>query len=165
MLNDHMVLQRNDCVLLWGHSTGKEVNILTGWDGKHYKVKPDNSGNWSVRVPTTKEGGPYEIKFFDVDTTTLNDILLGEVWLLSGQSNMAMPLKGLKNQPVSGSAEALLHADNKQLRFFTVARAVASSPASGVSGKWQQSGAATAQDFSAVGFFMVQYCKKCCSFR
>ena len=103
-----MVLQRNSEVNLWGSATpNRTVTVRTSWNGKKYKTKSDKDGKWALKVATGEAGGPYEIEFSDGDKLTLGGILLGEVWVCGGQSNMEMPIKGFVAQPVQGAAEAI----------------------------------------------------------
>ena len=79
--------------------------------------------------------------------------MIGEVWLCSGQSNMEMPVKGFNNQPINGSAEAILNSRNSQIRLFTVKRATSLEPLENVEGQWSEAGPATVRDFSATAYF------------
>ncbi len=89
VLSDHMVLQRNNTVKLWGWSGPSEwVNITPTWDDHQYKVQATRDAKWEITVPTPDAGGPYEITFSASNTIVLRDILIGEVWICSGQSNM-----------------------------------------------------------------------------
>ena len=104
ILGSNMVLQRNTEVTLWGTAdAGKTVSITTSWNGKKYKVKTDTDGAWSLKVPTCEAGGPYSITFSDGKELVIDNILLGEVWVCGGQSNMEMPVAGFMNQPVEGN--------------------------------------------------------------
>ena len=95
VLGNDMVLQRNSEVNLWGSAKpNKNVTVRTSWNGKKYKVKSDADGKWAVKVATGEAGGPYEIEFSDGDKLKLTGVLLGEVWVCGGQSNMEMPIKG-----------------------------------------------------------------------
>ena len=90
VLGDNMVLQRDSQVNLWGWAKPrKSVRIKTSWNRKRYRVRADSEGKWIVKVVTTGAGGPYTITFSDGKKTRLENILLGEVWICSGQSNMA----------------------------------------------------------------------------
>ncbi|MBO6221967.1 MAG: sialate O-acetylesterase, partial [Bacteroidales bacterium] len=93
VLGDNMVLQRDSQVNLWGWAKPrKSVRIKTSWNRKRYRVRADSEGKWIVKVVTTGAGGPYTITFSDGKKTRLENILLGEVWICSGQSNMEMPV-------------------------------------------------------------------------
>lgn len=108
---DNMVLQQNADVALWGESKpGASVNIVPSWSGNKVKAKADSQGRWFARVATPSAGGPYEISFNDGSEVVLKNILIGEVWICSGQSNMEMPMRGFQNQPVAGAAEYIASA-------------------------------------------------------
>jgi len=94
MYTNNMVIQQKSKVKIWGVSTfkNKAIEIKTSWDNKIYKTQSDNQGNWSTVFQTSKHGGPYTITINDGDIEQLENILLGEVWFCSGQSNMQMPL-------------------------------------------------------------------------
>ena len=149
---DGMVLQQSATVAIWGKSITKgDVTVITSWNGKTYKVKP-SSGNWRVKVATPKAGGPYTIVINDGDETKLKDILIGEVWIASGQSNMEMPLKGFKDQPVNNSAELIKNANNDKIRLFLGEKVTWSKPLDDVKGQWAYVSPAAVTDFSAVGY-------------
>ncbi|MGG6548862.1 UNVERIFIED_CONTAM: sialate O-acetylesterase, partial [Prevotella sp. 15_C9] len=85
-----------------------------------YAATADKNGAWKLTVATPEAGGPYTVTFDDGTKKTLNNILIGELWLCSGQSNMEMPMKGFKNQPVENANMDILHSKNPQIRLFTV---------------------------------------------
>ncbi len=111
IFGDNMVLQQKEDVAVWGVADGKKVTIKTGWSKKKIVVSPDENGKWFTRIPTAEAGGPYEITFDDGDKTILKNVLLGEVWFCSGQSNMVMSMRGFIGQPVEHGAEYILSAD------------------------------------------------------
>ena len=91
IFGDHMVLQQNDDVKIWGWANpNEEVVIQPSWSNDEYKVKTSNQAYWEVKLNTPKAGGPYSIKIIGSNEIILKDILIGEVWLCSGQSNMEM---------------------------------------------------------------------------
>lgn len=152
VFSDGMVLQRNTEVAIWGSSdTKKEVVITTSWNGKSYKVS-SSSGNWRVKVATPAAGGPYSVTINDGDETKLQDILIGEVWVASGQSNMEMPLKGFKDQPVTNSDEIIKNSQNDKIRLFLGEKVTWSRPLNDVKGEWQAAAPAVVTEFSAVGY-------------
>ena len=97
-----MVLQQNSSVPIWGWSKkNKQVSINVSWNDKLYSAKSDVNGKWKLNIPTPNAGGPYEVNIITKDTTVLlKDVMIGEVWLASGQSNMQMILAGGGREPV-----------------------------------------------------------------
>lgn len=153
LLGNGMVLQRNAQVQLWGHATGSTVKIVTSWDGRKYSVKPQADGAWSVTLATPEAGGPYEIRFDDGEVLCLRDILIGEVWICSGQSNMEMPLGGWEHQRVANAYETIRDAASTPLlRMFTVARNNADVPQEDCTGAWQSSTPRALRGFSATAY-------------
>jgi len=123
-----MVLQQNSQVLLWGKAGTATIKIITSWNNRQYNVLRQKDSSWRVRVQTPKAGGPYQITFIDGGRTVLTDILIGEVWVCSGQSNMEMPVKGFGNQPILNSNDLLMDAENPQIRLFRLERALSRTP-------------------------------------
>lgn len=153
MFSDGMVMQRETNANLWGTAKGSAtVSITTSWDGKTYSVKAGKDGKWKTSVPTPKAGGPYRITLSDGEETVLDNILIGELWLCSGQSNMEMPMKGFKNQPVENAVEDILHSADSQLRLFTVKRNSRFAPVDTVSGHWSEAAPASVREFSATAY-------------
>lgn len=154
IFDDNMVLQQHTQCNLWGKaSANRTLMIKTSWDAKTYRVTVDGNGNWKGQVMTPSAGGPYAITFDDGVKTTLKNILIGEVWICSGQSNMEMPMKGFKGQPVAGATHELMYADDKELRLFTVKRAASLVPLDSVSGQWSIADAEAVREFSATAYF------------
>lgn len=152
-----MVLQQQTTVRLWGSTeTGQKVTLTTGWDGKTYTAKPAPNGSWSVKVRTPAAGGPFEIVIDDGDRLVLRDVLIGEVWIAAGQSNMEMPVKGFQSQPVENSMETVLSSDNDCVRLFMTGRAAADGPQTTMPGRWQPASVATTPDFSAAAYFFAR---------
>ena len=158
ILGDNMVLQRNSEVKIWGKSKPKDkLTIRVGWDKSTFKALTDEKGKWLVKVKTTEAGGPYRITIAtDKEKLTLINILLGEVWLCSGQSNMEMPVKGFNDQPVIGMNDALVDAENDNLRLFTVKKAALDTPQDTCRGNWDVANAMNVGKFSAVGYFYAR---------
>ena len=154
MFSDGMVMQRETNANLWGTAKASAtVSITTSWDGKTYNAKAGKDGKWKTSVPTPKAGGPYRITLSDGEETVLDNILIGELWICSGQSNMEMPMKGFKNQPVEGAVEDILHSTDTQLRLFTVKRNSKFAPVDTVSGKWSEACPASVREFSATAYY------------
>ena len=153
IFNSHMVLQRNTEVHIWGKDApNTTIELQASW-GKQVKTKTNSKGVWKTTIQTTNAGGPYTIKVNGSQSIVLEDILLGEVWLCSGQSNMAMKLEGNIGQHIEGSNNAILKSTNSQLRFFTVKKVASETPLDECEGTWEVSNPKSAAKFSAVGYF------------
>lgn len=158
IIADNMVLQQRSDVPLWGSAShDATVYVITSWDHKAYTTPADHAGHWRITVRTPAAGGPYEISFSDGKKLVLKNILIGEVWVCSGQSNMEISLKGYANQPVLNANDILADAYDPQLRLFHVQRAVSNAPVDDCKGAWEVSSPGSAASFSAVGF---QFAKK-----
>ena len=154
MFSDGMVLQQQTTCRIWGQaSASKQVKVRTSWDGKTYKTQSDSQGRWQLQVETPKAGGPYDITLTDGEPLTLRNVLVGEVWLCSGQSNMEMPMKGFKGQPIEGATEELLSCNDPQLRLFTVKRNAQFTPVDTVHGSWAAATSQSVREFSATAYY------------
>ena len=152
--SDNMVLQQRSECNLWGKAdANKIVSITTSWDNKTYKVKSNSHGDFEVKVKTPQAGGPYTIHIADESTVILNNVMIGEVWICSGQSNMEMQMKGFKMQPVEGTTEELLRCKDSNLRLFTVKRHASLTPEWDVTGQWNEANSASVRDFSATAYY------------
>jgi sialate O-acetylesterase len=156
---DHLVLQQQTKTGIWGWATpGKTVTVNTGWNKTNYKAAADKDGNWKVMVTTPKYGGPYEITINDGDETkVLKDILIGEVWMCSGQSNMEMPLAGWGK--IINYEEEIKAADFPNIRLLHVAHQPSKLPLADVvinGGGWTVCSPATIPNFSAVAYFFAR---------
>ncbi len=155
IFSDNMVLQQKSFVPIWGKSKPNSIiKIETGW-GKNGIVKANPDGNWLIKIKTPKAGGPYEMKIITDDSTVVyKNILIGEVWLCSGQSNMEMPLAGWPpRDTIYGAREEIQNSYNSNIRFFTVTRAISTQPEFNCEGKWVESNPETASKFSATAYF------------
>ncbi len=154
LFSDGMVMQRETQANLWGTCRANAtVTITTSWDNKRYQTRSDNDGRWQQSIETPEAGGPYAITLSDGEPTTLRDVLIGEVWVCSGQSNMEMPMKGFKGQPVEGAIADGLHSRDSALRMFTVKRNSQFAPVDTVSGQWLAATPAHVRDFSATAYY------------
>ena len=152
---DNMVLQQQSDVNIWGTAdAGKTVTITASWDKKaKFSAKAGDDGKWKIAVKTPQAGGPYSVTISDGKSVTLNNVLVGEVWLCAGQSNMEMPMKGFKCQPVeNGNRDAVL-STNPNMRLFTVKRSSSLTPKDDVVGSWLMANAESVREFSATAFY------------
>lgn len=156
---DNMVLQQKTDASLWGtETTGKAFSINTSWNNKTYHVTPAANGNWKIKVKTPAYGGPYSITFNDGDITTLNNILIGEVWVCSGQSNMEMPLTGWYGDVLNLQQELADAANYPQIRMLKIDNKTSFMPRTDVPVKWGWNvcDPQTVRDFSAVAYFFAK---------
>ena len=113
---DNMVLQQNADAALWGKAEpGAKVTITNTWSKDKVVVSADAEGNWTAKIATPAAGGPYEMTFSDGEKLSLKNVLIGEVWICSGQSNMEMPMKGFRGQPTDGAAELIMGAQKSTM--------------------------------------------------
>lgn len=157
ILSSNMVLQRNTTVQLWGWADGKEkITITASWLAEPLQLTADKEGSWQIGVKTTnsKEAQTISIKGESAEIT-LENVLFGEVWLCSGQSNMEQSLNGYPGQPTFGGGLAIAKSKNKNLRLFTVERANSKTPLKdiGEHRTWEMASPANVRDFSAVAYF------------
>lgn len=157
IFGDNMVLQRNSDVAVWGSAKpNSKVTISPSWTKTRTTVTAGSDGKWQARVRTTEAGGPYEIVFSDGEKTTIGNVLLGEVWFCSGQSNMEMPVSGFPGQPVEGSAEVIMSANPSiPIRVFNAPRNPQKAPVSKIKGKWRVNSPETAGNASAAAYFFA----------
>ena len=156
VFGDGMVLQRDSAVQVWGwDEPGRRVSVRTGW-GERASTRADDEGRWRVTLDTPAAGGPYMLSVKGSSRVERRDVLIGEVWFASGQSNMDMRMRGNINQPIIGSNEAILHADNPRIRLFTAERQSGEAPLEDVVGQWQAATPASVKSFSAVGWFFAE---------
>lgn len=161
IFNNNMVLKQKAKVNVWGKaSPNSEIRVTSSWDHKVYTTKSDQQGKWKTTLSTPSAGGPYTISFNDGEEIVLSNILIGEVWLCSGQSNMEMPMKGNTNQPITNGPEIIAKSANNNLRLFTVKRETSEVPLDDCSGEWLVSSPETVPAFSAVAFQFGQMLQK-----
>jgi sialate O-acetylesterase len=156
---DNMVLQQQTKVNLWGTETpGINFTIITSWNNKIYKVKTDAQGNWKIKVSTPIYGGPYTITFNDGKITTLKNILIGEVWVCSGQSNMEMQLTGFYGDVLNLNDELADAANYPDIRMLKIDNKTSFTPISNMQtkGGWAICNPKTVRDFSAVAYFFAK---------
>jgi sialate O-acetylesterase len=160
IVSSNMVLQRNATVQLWGWADAKEqISVEASWLDEPLKITTDKNGNWQIGVQTTNSKEAQTIKITSKESNiTLSNILFGEVWLCSGQSNMQQPIKGYDGQPTFGSMEAIMKSKNPNLRLFTVDRFGSKTPLLNIEKytSWQEATPENVADFSAVAYFFGQ---------
>lgn len=154
VFSDNMVLQQNSDVAIWGWSNaGETVKIVASWSPKDtVKVKADNTSAWKTTVKTIGAGGPHSIKIIGEQGVTLNNVMLGEVWLCSGQSNMEMSV----NWKLINGEEEAAKANNLNIRIFHVQKIGADYPQQTCNATWTLCTPETMRATSAVGYFFAR---------
>lgn len=160
IVSSNMVLQRNSEVELWGWSDEKEkITIKVSWQQETINTQADKDGNWRVQVKTTSSKTPQNILIKgECNSIQLENVLLGEVWLCSGQSNMQQPMKGFLGQPTFRSQLDIAKSSNPNLRLFTVQREASKRPVNDLIKYegWKEANPNALSEFSAVGYFFGQ---------
>jgi len=147
---DNMVLQQNSEVAIWGWSNpGETVKIVTGWDNNDtIKVKANNYSFWKTTIKTIAAGGPYSIEILGSSSVKLNNVMLGEVWICSGQSNMEWSANsGITNK------EEVNKADYPDIRIFHIQKRGADCPQQDCNAEWTVCSPETMRATSAIGYF------------
>jgi sialate O-acetylesterase len=151
---DHAVLQQQMPIPVWGTADpGEDVTVTLG-DQKAV-TKADSHGCWMVKLSPLPAGGPYEMTIAGKNQVVLKDVMIGEVWICSGQSNMAWTVKNAAN-----AEEEIANSANPMIRLFTVPRQAKPEPQKDVEGAWAICGPETVPDFSAVGYFFGRHLQK-----
>lgn len=160
IISNNMVLQQQTKVALWGWaSPGEKISILTSWNGRTARVTAGADGKWITHVKTAKAGGPYTIRFKGENEVRIENVLLGEVWLASGQSNMEFFVGKTKNASYTGVLnyeEEIKAADYFGIRMIDVANKVAETPQYEFAGNWKVCSPATVDTFSAVAYYFAR---------
>ena len=154
IFGDNMVLQQQAEVSVWGKAAANaNISVSTSWNNKSYSTRADRDGVWRLRIPTPAAGGPYNVTISDGKPVTLKNVMIGEVWVCSGQSNMEMPMKGFRNQPVTGSNEFIASSSNNSIRLITVPRMTSLTPVDDFEGGWKLCEPENVSEFSATAYF------------
>ncbi|GAA3986680.1 sialate O-acetylesterase [Mucilaginibacter dorajii] len=158
VFSDNMVLQQKTKAAIWGKAdAGKTVTITTTWSGKKYAAVTGADGNWKIKVATPSYGGPYTITISDGDVIELKNVLIGEVWVCSGQSNMEMPLAGWGK--INNYEKEIADASYPNIRLLHVVQVTSNVPlpdAKVTDGGWTECSPASVGNFSAVAYFFAR---------
>ncbi|MFT3869959.1 MAG: sialate O-acetylesterase [Nibricoccus sp.] len=155
LFSDHMVLQRGQTNPVWGRDQPQQVITLTVEGAKTapapISVTVGSDGSWRLACPELPAGGPYRLHVKGSTETVIDDVLVGEVWLASGQSNMEWKLPMSDGGPAEVAA-----ANDPQLRMFTVVQAASKEPLTTANGSWRSASPKAAADFSAIGYYFAK---------
>lgn len=158
ILSDNMVLQQKTNVKLWGYSKPDAMVVVkASWSKTDCKTRSDKNGKWLLLIPTPEAGGQYEISISDGEELKLNNVLLGEVWFCSGQSNMEMPMKGFPGQPVEGANDVILKSKKSlPIRMFTSANEFSQTPREDINGSWLENTPESVAECSAAAYYFAK---------
>lgn len=153
VFSDNMVLQQKSEVPLWGWAkTGETVTIKADWMDKEIKVRTGSQGTWKVVLKTPEAGGPYNIRIKGYNELILKNVLIGEVWLCSGQSNMEWSAQsGIQN-----GEEEIKKANYPEIRLFSVFQATSLYPQDHLTGEWTVCTPETMRSFSAIAYLFAK---------
>ncbi|GEP94594.1 sialate O-acetylesterase [Chitinophaga cymbidii] len=155
---DNMILQQRSSPAIWGKAAaGATVKVVPSWNKKTYTAVAAKDSTWKLFMDTPAAGGPYTIAISSgKQQRVLKNILLGEVWLCSGQSNMEMPVRGATNQPVLHANDILMDGDDPEIRLFKVERTASSTSQYDCNGTWHESSGQVLRYFSAAGYLYAR---------
>ena len=149
VIGDNMVLQQGEKVAIWGWAeANEEVMVGVSWHSMQWGLRAGKDGKWQFEMNAPKAGGPYEMTLRGKNTITIKNILVGEVWVCSGQSNMQWSVRSSAN-----AEQEIAGAKYPKIRLFGVQREVADEPKSDCVGSWTLCSPETVPNFSAVAYF------------
>jgi sialate O-acetylesterase len=153
IIASNMVLQQKSDAVLWGWANpGEKIYVTTSWNMKMDSVTGDRDARWKIKVATPQAGGPYTITLKGSNIITLDNILIGEVWICSGQSNMEWS----SNHKLQQMIDEMPNSANEKLRLFHVPKSTSKFPQDNIEGNWKSSESASLEGFSAIGYFFAR---------
>lgn len=163
VFTDNMVLQQNSRVKIWGTSdSDKEIRFSCSWLKSDIRTRPDEYGKWAVYIQTL----PADYKEYNFvvsqgkEKLSIENVIFGEVWLCSGQSNMEMKMRGQYRGPINGGPDAILNSKNDYLRIFNVKKVFSYTPLNDVEANWERATPATVSECSASAYFFASQLQK-----
>lgn len=158
VFSDNMVLQQKTNAAIWGKTdASKAVKITVSWNKVNYGAIADANGNWKIKVATPGYGGPYTITISDGETLVLNNVLIGDVWICSGQSNMEMPLAGWGK--ILNYEKEIADANFPNIRLLQADHITSNVPlndAKVANGGWQECNPKYVAGFSSTAYFFAR---------
>lgn len=160
IIGDNMVLQQSTKVNLWGKAdSNKEVKVSADWSNETFSTKSDKEGKWLISIPTPSASyTAHTLTISDGEEVKLNNVLIGEVWFTSGQSNMEMPLNGFWNCPIANSNEEIATSSEwaGRIRMATIPKTGNTKIQEEVNGKWEVPSCETSPYMSASSWYFAQ---------
>jgi sialate O-acetylesterase len=150
VIGDNMVLQQNSEAAVWGWGEpGSEIKVTGSWNNDTVKTKISNHSFWSVSLKTPQAGGPFTVNIKSGDELTLKNVMIGEVWICSGQSNMEWSA----SHNLMNAEEEIKNANFPNIRLFHVKKIASETPQDNCFAKWEECSPASMKTFSSVGYF------------
>jgi sialate O-acetylesterase len=155
LIGDNMLLQQKTTAKIWGKANpGSKISVSASWKSGGQAIA-GKDGKWLVNITTPEAGGPYTLSVSAGDTAiTIKNVLIGEVWFCSGQSNMEMPVAGWPPaDTIMHSLSTIASASIPEIRLFNVEKKISGDPLDDCTGKWVESTPSTVLPFSATAYF------------
>jgi sialate O-acetylesterase len=154
VIGDNMVLQQNSDAAVWGWGEpGSEIKVTGSWNNDTVKTKISNHSFWSVKLKTPAAGGPFTVNIRSNDEMTLKNVMIGEVWICSGQSNMEWSA----DHNLMNAKEEIKNASYPNIRLFHVKKVASETPQENCFGTWEECSPSTMHSFSSVGYFFARH--------
>jgi len=163
LFSDNMVLQQQSHPQIWGWSTANsKVSVTVSWGKEKFQSNADKDGKWKIQLSTPSAGGPYLIHIQSGSSKVdINNVLIGEVWLCTGQSNMEMPMKGFRDTPIANSADDIMNSKNSKLHFIKIPRSSQTVPQDSAKySQWMEATPGSVSNFSATGYYFGRMLQK-----
>lgn len=157
LFTDGMVLQQKTSAPVWGTADpGEKITVSTTWDNKTVSTEAAADGKWMVKVNTPCYGGPYALIINGKNTVFINNVMIGEVWIASGQSNMEMPMGGWDDAPVMNGPEDIAASLNNDIRIFMVQRGTSFVEENDLEGAWKHASPENTPLFGATCYYFAK---------
>lgn len=154
VIGDNMVLQQKSEASLWGWGEpGSEIRVTGSWNNDTVKTKISNHSFWSVKLKTPSAGGPYTVNMKSNDELTLKNVMIGEVWICSGQSNMEWSA----NHNLMNAEEEIRNANYPNIRLLHVKKMASDTPQENCFARWEECSPESMRSFSSVGYFFSRH--------
>ena len=154
LISDGMVLQHGKSIKIWGWASANEAISLL-FDNKTYKTQADASGKWGISLPAQKAGGSFDMIFKGKNDIKVSDVVFGDVWLCSGQSNMVLPMERVKEK--YGAEIAAANYPDIRFFFIPILTNLSKKQDDFPSGTWKKANPTDVLTFSAVAYFFAKY--------
>lgn len=153
IFSDNMVLQQQTTIHFYGWSDpNQKISVITSWNGDTLKTSTLSDAVWTVDLQTPEAGGPYQVTIIGDITITIQNVLIGDNWICTGQSNMEFSADWHKDY----YQREVVNADHPEIRFFHIQKLSAPYPQQEVRGKWEVCSPSTMHSFSAAGYFFAR---------